>query len=96
MIPNILKFGAYTISEDWNGALYCGITLKWDYKNKTLDCSMPDYIKTGLERYEHATPTKPHHSPYQTAPQNYGAAAQEPMDMDESLAATTAKVTPIR
>jgi hypothetical protein len=24
----------YTVSKDWNGGLYCGIILKWDYENK--------------------------------------------------------------
>jgi hypothetical protein len=24
----------YTVSKDWTGGLYCGITLKWDYGNK--------------------------------------------------------------
>ena len=78
----------YELSEDWGGGLYCGITLKWDYKNRTLDFSMPGYIKAALERYKHSKPTKPQHSPYPVAPRKYGAAAQEPADIDESPAAT--------
>eukprot|EP00804_Cyclotella_cryptica_P024442 CCRYP_019261-RA/>CCRYP_019261-RA protein AED:0.29 eAED:0.18 QI:0/0/0/1/0.33/0.25/4/0/786 len=31
----------YTIDIDWTGSLYCGIALKWDYHNKTVDISMP-------------------------------------------------------
>jgi hypothetical protein len=31
----------YEVTEDWAGKLYCGISLDWDYKNKTLDLSMP-------------------------------------------------------
>ena len=26
-----------TITTDWDGTLYCGITLKWDYHNRTVD-----------------------------------------------------------
>ena len=78
----------YEISEDWTGGLYCGITLKWDYEKRTLDFSMPGYIKAALERYKHEKPTKPQHSPYPMAPRKYGAAAQEPADIDESPAAT--------
>jgi hypothetical protein len=32
------------VSCDWKGKLFCGITLKWDYDNKTVDLSMPKYI----------------------------------------------------
>jgi hypothetical protein len=31
----------YEISSDWKGTAYCGLTLEWDYKNKTVDLSMP-------------------------------------------------------
>ena len=34
----------FTLSEDWEGDLYCGITLTWDYVRRTLDISMPGYI----------------------------------------------------
>jgi hypothetical protein len=33
------------ISCNWNGELFCGITLKWDYDNRTVDLSMPKYIE---------------------------------------------------
>jgi hypothetical protein len=29
----------YTVSKDWTGSLYCGITLNWDYANKYVDLS---------------------------------------------------------
>jgi hypothetical protein len=38
----------YKRTEDWTGDLYCGITLKWNYDARTLDISMPGYIKTQL------------------------------------------------
>jgi hypothetical protein len=28
----------YTVSKDWTGGLYYGITLNWDYENKHLTC----------------------------------------------------------
>jgi hypothetical protein len=31
----------YKVAEDWAGKLYCGISLDWNYKNKTVDLSMP-------------------------------------------------------
>jgi endonuclease I len=34
----------YNISSDWNGNAYCGLTLEWDYKNRTVDLTMTGYI----------------------------------------------------
>jgi hypothetical protein len=31
----------YEISSDWKGSAYCGLTLEWDYNNRTVDLSMP-------------------------------------------------------
>jgi hypothetical protein len=31
----------YNISSHWNGSAYCGLTLDWDYKNLTVDLSIP-------------------------------------------------------
>jgi hypothetical protein len=33
------------------GNLYCGISLKWDYDNCTLDISMLVFIKKQLKQY---------------------------------------------
>jgi hypothetical protein len=49
----------YNISSDWNGSAYCGLTLEWDYKNRTVDLSMPGYIKAALHKYQHTAPTRP-------------------------------------
>jgi hypothetical protein len=43
----------YNISSNWNGTAYCGLTLDWDYKNRTVDLSMPGYIKAALHKYQH-------------------------------------------
>jgi hypothetical protein len=45
------------ISCDWNGELFCGITLKWDYDNRTVDLSMPKYIEATLLRFQHSAPS---------------------------------------
>jgi hypothetical protein len=31
----------YNISSDWKGSAYCGLILDWDYKNRTVDLSLP-------------------------------------------------------
>jgi hypothetical protein len=42
----------YKMTTDWTGALYCGVTLKWDYKARTVDLSMPGYVAKALARFE--------------------------------------------
>ena len=51
----------YTITTDWEGGLYCGLTLTWDYINRTVDMSMPGYMDRTLTRNQrspntHCTP----------------------------------------
>ena len=41
----------YEISKDWTGEIYCGIKLKWYYKTRQLDISMPGYIKDALHKF---------------------------------------------
>jgi hypothetical protein len=64
----------YNISSDWNGSAYCGLTLEWDYKNHTVDLSMPGFIKAALHKYQHAAPVRPEHSPHTWNP--HGAKTQ--------------------
>ena len=59
---NAIK-GTYKCTEDWKGELYCGISLKWDYEEQTLDFSMPGYIKEVLVKYLHDKPARPQHAP---------------------------------
>jgi hypothetical protein len=63
----------YNISSDWNGSAYCGLALDWDYKNRTVDLSMPGYIKDTLKKYQHAALARPKHAPHIWNPPIYGA-----------------------
>ena len=42
-ILDILKT-IYKISEDWDGKLYCGLNLEWDYYNREVLVSMKKYV----------------------------------------------------
>jgi hypothetical protein len=66
----------YSISSDWKGSAYCGLTLEWEYKNRTVDLSMPGYIKAALHKYQHAAPARPEHAPHTCNPPIYGAKTQ--------------------
>jgi hypothetical protein len=54
----------YDITENWNGDLYSGINLHWDYTKRTCRLAMEDYIDTVLTKYNHQRPKKPVLSPY--------------------------------
>ena len=44
-LVHFLKKHYAKVSEDWEGKLYCGITLDWNYIQRWVDISMPGYIK---------------------------------------------------
>eukprot|EP00804_Cyclotella_cryptica_P009712 CCRYP_011255-RA/>CCRYP_011255-RA protein AED:0.38 eAED:0.38 QI:0/-1/0/1/-1/1/1/0/318 len=67
----------YKCSMDWKGELFCGVKLNWDYKNRTVRLSMPDYVRSALHKFAHPKPARPQHSPYKAAPITYGSTTQE-------------------
>jgi hypothetical protein len=74
----------YKLTTDWTGNLYCGITLEWDYVSRTVDISMPGYIKKKLQEYDHILPKKLQTCPYSPEPKRFGTAAQAPLPPDAS------------
>ena len=67
----------YEVTQYWMGDIYCGIKLKWYYAARLLDIYMPGYVKDALNKFQHPTPTIPHHSPNQWTPHNYDSAAPQ-------------------
>jgi hypothetical protein len=74
----------YTITSDWKGELYCGISLKWDYQNGTVDLSMPGYIERALHKFQHPKPYRPEHAPYSWNAPVYGKKTQLAAPEDDS------------
>ena len=85
----------YDLSIDWTGSRYCGLTLKWDYLNRTCDISMPGYIERALSRFQHKPHRSPEHSPHPWQRPNYGAKTQFAADPDETPALDAADKTRI-
>ncbi len=52
----------YSLTEDWTGNMFCGITLD-------VDISMPGYIKKKLQEYSHIMPENLQACPYSPEPQ---------------------------
>ena len=74
----------YEASVDWDAKLYSGITLQWNYENRTVDLSMPEYVETALARFEHPAPSKPEHQPHKHNLPQYGQTTQYVEDPDTS------------
>ncbi len=72
----------YTLTKDWTGNLNCGICLDWDYTNRTVDISMPGYIKKKLQQYSHIASKRVQNCPYTPAPKQFGSEAQAPLPRD--------------
>jgi hypothetical protein len=61
---------------DWEGKVYSCMSLKWDYKNRTCDISMPGYSSNVLSKFQHDTPKHPQHTPSKYVTPLYGAKNQ--------------------
>ncbi len=81
---NAIIKSTYKVTKDWTGNLYCGISLDWDYINRTVDISMPGCIKKKLQEYNHALPRCMQTCPCSPEPKKIGADAQTPLAIDSS------------
>ena len=82
----------YDVAVDWEGKLFCGITLDWDYKMGHVDLSVPGYVKRKMTKYQHPKPTRPQHSPYLAAPIEYGVKVQQPTQADTTAPLTAEQI----
>jgi hypothetical protein len=83
------------VSKDWNGSIFCGISLKWDYKNRTVDLSMPGYINKVLHKFQHRKPTRPVNQPHKHVEPTYGAKIQYAEEPDDSRKLNKEEITEI-
>lgn len=72
------------ITVGWAGSLYCGVQLKWDYINRSVDLSMPDYVTDMLHKYQHQRPENAQHSPAMCQVPKYGSKQIEAEAPDET------------
>ena len=64
----------YVIIKDWEGTYFLSLTLHWYYTNRTVDVSIPNYVKASLHKFQHITPLKPQDAPNSCNRPVYGAA----------------------
>jgi hypothetical protein len=67
---------SYELTTDWEATVYSGMSLKWDYKNRTCDISMPGYVSNVLSKFQHDAPKHPQHTPSKYVTPVYGAKTQ--------------------
>jgi hypothetical protein len=79
----------YELTTDWTATMYSCMTLKWDYKNRTCDISIPGYVSNVLSKFQHDAPKHPQHTPSQYVTPVYGARTQ--YDMKDETPPLTAK-----
>jgi hypothetical protein len=66
----------YKLTTDWTAMVYSGVTLKWDYNNRTCDISMPGYVSKVLSKFQHDVPNHPQHTLSRYVTPVYGAKTQ--------------------
>jgi hypothetical protein len=54
---------SYELTTGWAAKAYSGMYLKWDYKNRTCNISMPGYVSNVLSKFQHDAPKHPQHTP---------------------------------
>jgi hypothetical protein len=81
---DLLRADYEAVTVDWDASLYCGISIKWDYKKRTCAMSMPGYIAAALAKYKHPTPKRPQYSPHRYNTPQYGRHVQLPEPVDDS------------
>ena len=65
----------YEITVDMTGSKYLGMQINWNYDEKYVEISMPDYVKKALHRYQYV-PTRPQHALHPAPRPVYGRAQQ--------------------
>jgi len=49
---------------DWQGTLFSGISLTWDYEHRHVTLSMPGYVKKLLHKFNNPTSAMAEDSPH--------------------------------
>jgi len=75
----------YTVTADWTGNQYIGITLDWDYKRRRVHLSILNYVNKALQLFQDKV-QKEQHSPHTCAPIIYGAKVQYAKQAEKSPA----------
>eukprot|EP00957_Ditylum_brightwellii_P098183 7480775-Ditylum_brightwellii.AAC.1 len=79
----------YEVTIDYEGKIFCGIHLDWDYNKCKVDLAMPGYTEKARTKYGHQKATRAQYSPHKHTSIQYGTTIQW---MEEGLAALLTKM----
>ena len=87
MLLNTLQQKYEAMSVYWSGKLFCVMNLEWDYKDRTVDIYMKEYINKVCKKYQHEMPARTENQPHKHTIPNYGAKVKltEPKDTSNPL-----------
>jgi hypothetical protein len=86
----------YTVTMDWGGTLFNGLTLGLNYEARYVDVSMPHYIPAMSHRFQHPKPNKHQGAPHSWTIPNYGAKVQFATPVDASPLLPESEITAIQ
>ena len=86
----------YEVAVEWEGRLFCGITLNWNYNMCHVDLSVPGNVHRNRTKYQHADPKNPQHPPYQAEPIQYGTKVQQPVKSDTNSMLSDEKIKSVQ
>jgi hypothetical protein len=72
------------------------MTLTWDYSHRTIDISMPGYVKKSLDRFQHHAHGRPQNSPHTWQRTQYGKHPQMTPYFDDSTILPPSELTRIQ
>ena len=74
----------YTITTDWTGSNFCGLTIEWNYAKKYVDISLPGYVNKVLQKFNHPLPHKPQYAPHKWSEPIDGKHIQSAIETDSN------------
>ena len=84
----------YTTTVDRTGSKFLGLTIDWCYgSNRHVDLSMPNYVRSALDRITIARPTRTSHAPHKWNKPIYGKHPQYAPETDDSPPLPQSKIT---
>ena len=75
----------YKVTIDWEGKIYCGLNIDWNFNKGLVYVSIRNYVRHVLLKFELKPPGKHQHAPHQWTAPVYGQnTAQHPTDISQT------------
>ena len=86
----------YEVTEDPTGSKYCGLTIKWNYKRRWVEISMPEYIPALLHKFRHRPPKRRQDAPHDWPVHSYSQKVQYANAPDNSPVLSPSEITRVQ